>query len=72
MILDWILSAGSILLLILMGNKWKYAPIYGVFFQLFWFIYIFQTKHLGLLPGVIVYTFVHLRNARKWLRENTN
>jgi len=67
MILDWLLSIGSISLLWLMGNRWKYAPLYGAFFQIFWFLYIYQTKHWGLLPGAIVYTLVHLRNAIKWL-----
>lgn len=66
--IDWAISIGSVALLWLMGNKWKYAPLFGVFVQILWFWYVFETKHWGLLAGVIAYTLVHFRNAIKWLK----
>lgn len=65
------MSILSLLLLYLMGNKWKYAPILGLAIQCLWFYYaIHVVKDLGLLVGVIGYTFIHARNAIKWIRND--
>lgn len=67
--LDWILSFGSFIMLWLMGNKHPYAPIVGIFNQVLWIAYVIQTKHWGLFPGVLGYTFIHIRNVIKWQKE---
>jgi hypothetical protein len=68
-ILSWILSATSAIMLIAMGNKYKYAPMIGIFNQVLWIIYTVATKQWGLLPGVIIYLIVHIRNHRKWTKK---
>ena len=65
------LSIISITHMWLMGNKWKYAPLWGVVMQGFWFYYATQVIHdYGLLLGVAGYTTVNIRNAIKWMKED--
>lgn len=64
--MTWILSATSGLMLWLMGNKNKYAPYVGILNQVLWVIYTIQSKQWGLLPGVLIYLIIHIRNAYKW------
>jgi hypothetical protein len=66
--MQWILSGCSVIMLWLMGNKNKYAPMIGIATQLLWIYYCISTRQYGLLAGVIVYTVVHIRNAVMWLR----
>ena len=67
--MSWILSGTSILMLWLMGNKSKWGPAVGLLSQSLWFYYVAITEQWGLMPGVIVYTMVHIRNLRKWRSE---
>lgn len=67
--LDWVLSGTSFVMLWLMGNKNSYAPMVGIFNQVLWIVYVVHTEHWGLLPGVLGYTLIHIRNAIKWRRE---
>lgn len=67
--MDWILSITSIIMLWLMGNKTAWGPVVGLFNQVLWFAYATYTEQYGLLLGVIVFFFVHIRNFRKWRRE---
>lgn len=64
--MDYILSGLSILILWLMGNKNKYAPILGILGQILWIYYAISLKQYGLLIGTIGYLIVHIRNAIKW------
>lgn len=53
------------------GNKWKYAPAYGMVVQVGWIIF---TLHLGMQAlGMICLAttlfFVELRNLIKWMKE---
>ncbi len=72
MVLGWFLSAVSLTTFWLMGNKSIWGPIVGFFGQFLWFAFIFETKQVGLLPGVILYTFLHARNYFKWKKELSN
>lgn len=67
--LSWIISITSIIMIYLMGNKWKYAPILGIFNQILWYILILNSKQYGLLLGVTGYTIIHIRNMLKWIKE---
>lgn len=67
--MDWILSATSIAMLYLMGNKSKWGPLVGVTSQALWIYYVITTKQYGLVPGVLMFTAVHVRNLIKWSRE---
>ena len=65
----WILSATSATMLWQMGNKSKWGPRIGVANQMLWIIYAIWTKQWGLLPGVILYTLIHIRNVVRWEGE---
>jgi len=67
--LSWVLSATNICILWLMGNKSPWGPRIGVLNQVLWFFYIATTEQWGLLPGVIIYTIIHIRNVIRWNRE---
>lgn len=64
--MSWLLSATSGLMLWMMGNKSKYAPLVGLGNQVLWLIYALQLRDYGLLPGVILYAIIHARNAVRW------
>ena len=65
----WFMSSIGILMLWLMGNKSKWGPIIGIVNQVLWTTYAIGVREWGLLPGVVVPFFVHIRNLRKWQRE---
>ena len=54
------------------GNKWKYAPLFGVVIQIGWMSYAWS---LGwkTVPGMILLShslmIMEIRNAYKWLRS---
>lgn len=64
-----IISIMSIAMIVLMGNKWKHAPLIGLINQIFWAIYLISTKQYGLMISTAAYTFVHIRNYYKWLKD---
>ena len=64
--MSWILSATSAAMLWLMGNKSKWGPRLGLLNQVLWIIYSVATEQWGLLPGVALYTAIHLRNIARW------
>ena len=65
---SWIAGSMSVIVLILMGNKWRYAPLVGVITQIVWIVYVIVERQWGLIPCVVAYTIVHIRNSRKWLK----
>jgi hypothetical protein len=50
----------------LMGNKSKWGPRIGLANQVLWMIYAVYTEQWGLVPGIIIYAVVHVRNMAKW------
>jgi len=64
----WVLSFTSVLMLWLMGNKSKWGPRIGLANQVLWLVYAIMIEEYGLIPGVILYAFVHIRNLIKWNR----
>ncbi len=67
--MDLFLSVLSMLMLWLMGNKSHLGPIVGVINQFFWLYYTLSTKQYGLLPGVVGFGIIHVRNVIKWRRS---
>lgn len=65
-LLSWILSGTSAVMLWLMGNKTKWGPRVGIANQVLWIIYCAWTQQWGLLPGVLLYTAIHIRNLVRW------
>ena len=62
----WVLSATSALMLWQMGNKSKWGPRLGIANQALWIFYAVYTEQWGLLPGVLLYTAIHIRNLYRW------
>jgi hypothetical protein len=62
----WVLSGTSAVMLWLMGNKSKWGPRIGLANQVLWMIYAVYTEQWGLVPGIIIYAVVHVRNMAKW------
>lgn len=65
----WILSLTSGVMLWLMGNKSKWGPRVGLANQVLWVVYALWLKQYGLLPGVILYAAIHVRNMARWGRS---
>ena len=64
----WVLSATSALMLWLMGSGSKWGPRLGILNQVLWLVYAIGLEQWGLLPGIVLYALVHLRNLYKWER----
>lgn len=62
----WIVGAISLYMTWQMGNHRWWAPFLGLFGQVFWAVLALYTQQWGLLVTVVLYTFVHGRNARRW------
>jgi nicotinamide riboside transporter PnuC len=60
------ISLLSMLMLWLMGNRSIWGPVVGLVNQIVWIIFTIQAKQWGLLPGVIAFTVVHIRNLWLW------
>lgn len=64
--LPYILSAITIYMFLLAGNKRKYTWLIGLFNQLLWLIWIITINAWGLLPMNIALWIVYFRNHLKW------
>ena len=65
------LSIASFVQIWMMGNKWLYAPSFGLFLQLFWFYYAVYIIHdYCFIFGVVGFSSIHIRNQIKWIKEN--
>ncbi len=64
--LPWLLSAITIWMFLLAGNKKKYSWLVGLFNQFLWLIWIVVSANWGLLPMNIALWVVYSRNHFKW------
>lgn len=64
--LPWLLSAITIYMTVLAGNKSRHAWLIGFGNQALWFIWIFTVGAWGLLPMNIALWVVYGRNHLKW------
>lgn len=67
--LPWLMSAITIYMTLLAGNKHRKAWVLGLFNQLLWLIWIVATGTWGFLPMNIALWAVYARNHFKWNRE---
>jgi len=67
--IPWLLSANTLTLTYLVGNKSNAGWLLGVIGQAMWFLYIFTRQEWGLLPLAIGLTALYARNLVKWHRE---
>ena len=67
--MPWLLSAITIWMTLLAGNKHPMAWAVGVVNQLLWLIWIIDVQALGLLPMNIALWVIYVRNHIKWDSE---
>ena len=68
LILPWIMSLITITTLWLAGDKKLLAWKLGLFNQILWSLFIYDTGQYGLIPMTIAVTFVYIRNYIKFKR----
>lgn len=64
--LPWLLSAITIWMTLLAGNKTRWAWLVGLANQSLWLTWIIASESWGLLPMTAALTFVYARNHFKW------
>lgn len=64
--LPWLMSAITIWMTLLAGNKHQSAWLVGLFNQGLWFGWIVATKNWGFLPMNFALWVVYARNHWKW------
>lgn len=68
--LPWLLSAITIYMTVLAGNKSKHAWLIGLGNQALWLVFILSTQTWGLLPMNLALWVVYSRNHLKWNRAS--
>ena len=64
--LPWLLSAITIWMTLLAGNKHPNAWLVGLFNQALWLIWIASSETWGMLPMNMALWVVYVRNHFKW------
>ena len=64
--LPWFLSAITIWMSLLAGNKNRHAWLIGLANQALWLVWITLSENWGLLPMNVALWAVYLRNHMKW------
>jgi hypothetical protein len=64
--LPWLLSAITILMTVMAGNKHRSAWLVGLVAQALWLVWIVACHAWGLVPMNIVLWAVYARNHIKW------
>lgn len=67
--MPWLLSAITIYMTVLAGNKTRWAWLIGIADQVLWLVWIFAAETYGLLPMNAALCIVYARNHLKWMRE---
>ena len=67
--LPWLLSAITIYMTVLAGNKHRNAWLFGLVNQALWLVWIVTTGAYGLLPMNAALWVVYARNHLKWRSE---
>lgn len=67
--LPWFLSAVTIYMTVLAGNKNRHAWAVGLFNQAAWLVWIIMSETWGLLPMNLALWVVYGRNHIKWTTQ---
>lgn len=67
--LPWLLSALTIYMTVLAGNRTRWAWAVGLLNQALWLVWIGATGTWGLLPMNAALWLVYARNHWKWMQE---
>ena len=68
--LPWFLSAATIYMTILAGNKTRWAWAVGLVNQALWLVWIMASASYGLLPMNIALWILYGRNHLKWMQKD--
>jgi hypothetical protein len=66
--MDYLISLLNILFLVTVGNKYKYAFVFGILVGMLWFFYAIYLQKYGLLISIVVGLMINIRNQIKWLK----
>ncbi len=66
--LPWLLSAITVYMNVLAGNRTRWAWALGLLNQALWLLWIVATAHWGLLPMNLALWIVYGRNHWKWMK----
>ncbi len=66
--LPWLLSAVTIYMTVLAGNKTRWAWAVGLCNQALWLVWIIASESWGLIPMNLALWIVYARNHLKWTR----
>lgn len=69
--LPWLLSACSLLMAYLTGNKYRNAWLVGLGVQCLWVLWIYASRTWGFLPLCLMLFGMYARNHVRWKREAT-
>lgn len=69
MYLPWLLSALSLVMSVLTGNKWRGAWLFGIGIQCLWVVWVMSAKAYGFLPLTLALFVIYGRNHIKWQRS---
>lgn len=64
--MPWLMSAITIYMTVLAGNKSRYAWLVGLLNQALWLVWILTTGNYGFLPMNLALWIVYARNHIKW------
>jgi len=67
--LDWACAAISIVGAWLAGSRKWYGWAVSLSGESVWLAFAIVSKSWGLIPAVLVFSFVHYRNLQKWRKE---
>lgn len=67
--LPWLMSAITIYMTVLAGNKSHHSWAVGLVNQVLWIIWIITTANYGFLPMTVTLCIVYARNHIKWMKE---
>lgn len=70
--LPWLLSALTIWMTLLAGNKHPKAWLIGLMNQALWLVWIISAQAWGLLPMNLALWVVYSRNHLKWKRSTSS
>ncbi|CAH1665464.1 MULTISPECIES: hypothetical protein [unclassified Chelatococcus] len=70
-LMPWLLSAITIYMTILAGNRSRNAWAVGLLAQALWLFWIVATKTWGLIPMNFALWIVYARNHWKWTRTQS-
>lgn len=64
--LPWLLSALSLCMAWMTGNKWRGAWLFGLMVQALWMLWIWASEKYGFLPLGASLIVIYVRNYRRW------